>query len=139
MKVSAKGDYACRALLDIVIHDRDDKPVRINDIADRQDISVKFLEHILASLKEAGILRSIRGVCGGYHLGRKASSISVMDVLSAVDESLLEIRCSGGKCTTEERCVFQRVWNDANAEITRFLGTVTFDSLADDHRIKTEI
>ena len=89
VRVSSKGDYACRALLSLALHTSGDGPVAgptsVRDIAERTAIPQPYLEQILLSLKGAGLVRSKRGVGGGYVLARPASEIRLSEILSAVD------------------------------------------------------
>ncbi|MCO4835560.1 MAG: Rrf2 family transcriptional regulator, partial [Acidimicrobiaceae bacterium] len=85
MRVSTRGDYACRALLSMAIRDDRSKPVSVRDIAERTALPQPYLEQILLSLKGAGIVRSKRGVGGGYMLSREPEDIRLSAVVSAVD------------------------------------------------------
>ena len=84
MKVSTRGDYACRALLSLVLHG-DGRPTSVRDIADRTSLPQPYLEQILLALKGAGIVRSKRGVGGGYVLARPPEEITLAAIVSAVD------------------------------------------------------
>ena len=85
MKISAKAEYACLAMLALARVGPDDPPVRIRDISDAHDIPERYLVQILLQLKGAGLVASTRGAAGGYRLARPASSISLGEVLTAID------------------------------------------------------
>ena len=86
MRVSSKGDYACRALLSLALHDQTTGPTSVRDIAERTAIPQPYLEQILLALKGAGLVRSKRGVGGGYVLARTPADIRLSEILSAVWE-----------------------------------------------------
>ena len=90
MKISTKGRYALRLMLDIAAHDSGE-PVRIKDIASRQEISAKYLEQIVAILSKAGYVKSIRGPQGGYRLTRKPEEYSLGDILRLTEGSLAPV------------------------------------------------
>ena len=85
VRVSSKGDYACRALLSLALHDTAPGPTSVRDIAERTAIPQPYLEQILLALKGAGLVRSKRGVGGGYILARTPAEIRISEILSAVD------------------------------------------------------
>src|SRR5437868_14042630 len=85
MRVSAKGQYACIAMLELAAHYDDPQPVHIKTVADVHGISQRFLVQILLQLKVHGLVESIRGAAGGYHLARPPEKISLADVINAVD------------------------------------------------------
>jgi Rrf2 family protein len=91
MRVSAKVDYAVRALCEVAAHDGD-APVKADQIAAAQDIPLSFLENILVDLRRAGFVRSVRGNVGGYRMARAAGEISVADVIRAVEGPLADVR-----------------------------------------------
>ena len=96
MKISTKGRYALRLMLDIAAHDSGE-PVRIKEIASRQEISAKYLEQIVAILSKAGYVKSIRGPQGGYRLTRKPEEYSLGDILRLTEGSLAPVECLEGE------------------------------------------
>lgn len=133
MKVSTRGDYACRALLSLVLHD-DDKPTSVRDIADRTGLPQPYLEQILLALKGAGLVRSKRGVGGGYVLARSADTISLAAVVSAVDGPIavgdFGEPHQNGACDHEGQCVLLAVWADAGEHMRRLLEGRTLADIA---------
>lgn len=137
MKISAKGEYACMALLDLAIHYEDDIPLQIHTIAERQKIPKEFLLQILNELKRAGLVDSKRGSAGGYYLAKHPESISVGDVLRIIDGSILEMECFkkeekgfGKGCEREDGCNFRPVWDEVRKIVVGVVNSITFDDLS---------
>lgn len=132
MKLSTKGRYAVMAMADLASHDTSDRAVSLSDIAERQDISLSYLEQLFAKLRRRGLVRSVRGPGGGYRLSRPAQDIRVSDVIVAVDEPIAATRCAAGSpigCTsTGLRCATHDLWEELGRQIQVFLASV---SLAD--------
>ena len=96
MKLSTKGRYGLRAMIDLARYS-ENEPVSISSIAARQDISERYLEQLVGLLKKAGLVRSIRGATGGYVLARNSGEISVGDVLRALEGSLEPVKCAADR------------------------------------------
>lgn len=113
MKLSTKGRYGLRALIDLA-QNSGEEPVSITSISTRQDLSERYLEQLMSMLKKAGLVRSVRGAGGGYVLARKLEEISVGDVLRALEGSLEPVDCAGfepdGGCSVSDSCVTKYVW-----------------------------
>jgi Rrf2 family iron-sulfur cluster assembly transcriptional regulator len=123
MKVSTRGDYACRALLSLALHEG--PPTSVRDIAERTALPQPYLEQILLALKGAGLVRSKRGVGGGYVLARPPEEITLGDIVSAVDGPIV-VGDFGephkdGACDHEGQCVLLAVWADVSAYMRRYL------------------
>lgn len=122
MKLSTKGRYGLRAMIDLAEHGMEE-PVAISSIAQRQGISEGYLEQLAALLKKAGLLKSIRGAGGGYVLARNMEMISVGDILRALEGNLEPVRCaafySEEGCAAADGCVTKYVWQKINESITR--------------------
>lgn len=130
MKISSKGRYALRLMLDIAQHDNG-TPVRIKDISSRQEISDKYLEQIISILNKAGYVRSIRGPQGGYLLTHKPEEYTVGMILRLTEGSLAPVACLEGDvntCDRSENCVTLRVWERLKDAID---GVVDHITLAD--------
>src|SRR5437868_6598167 len=106
MKISAKDEYACSAVLELSMKYDTDAPVRVQDIADRHGIPMKFLFQIMQILKRVGIVRSRRGTDGGYVLARHPAQITVGDVIQAVSGPFVQISCESGNHS------FKPIWNE---------------------------
>lgn len=133
MKISTKGRYALRLMLDISLYGTE-IPVRMKEAAARQGISVKYLEQIVSILVKAGYLRSIRGAQGGYQLMYPASSYIVGDIIRAVEGSLAPVEClDGGRsgCERADGCVTLRLWKELGEAIDGVLDRYTLQDLID--------
>lgn len=129
MRISAKGDYATRAVLDLAVqYEAGVSPIQA--IADRQNIPVKYLEAILLSLKNHGILRSRRGSHGGYYLARPPDLITVGEVVRAIDGPLAPIDCASKSaylaCPEEAACGLRGVWVEARNAVAAVLDNTTY-------------
>jgi Rrf2 family iron-sulfur cluster assembly transcriptional regulator len=129
VKVSTRGDYACRALLSLSLHDGEGTPTSVRDIAERTGLPQPYLEQILLALKGAGLVRSKRGVGGGYVLARPPERISLAEVVSAVDGPIV-LGDFGephqhGACDHEGQCVLLSIWADVGERMRRILEGLT--------------
>ncbi len=115
VKVSTRGDYACRALLSLALHEADG-PTSVRDIAERTGLPQPYLEQILLAVKGAGLVRSKRGVGGGYVLSRPPSEIDLAEIVSAVDGPIqagdFGQPHTNGACDHEGQCVLLAIWGD---------------------------
>ena len=133
MKISTKGRYALRLMLDIVQHN-DGEPVRVKDIAARQEISVKYLEQIVSILVRAGYLKSIRGPQGGYRLMRQPGEYTVGSILRLTEGSLAPVQCLDSEindCPRSETCVTLRLWKELDQAIKGVVDQYTLEDLKD--------
>src|SRR5260370_8874358 len=125
MKISARDEYACSAVLELSLNYDSEAPVRVQDIAERQGIPMKFLFQIMQILKRVDIVRSRRGTEGGYALTRPPSQITVGDVIRAMSGPFVQLSCldSGNladDCGKQNFCQFKPIW----AEVDRAIGTL---------------
>lgn len=133
MKISTKGRYALRLMLDIALNDAAG-PVRIKDVAARQDISDKYLEQIVSVLNKAGYVRSIRGPQGGYQLIKKPEEYTVGMILRLTEGSLAPVSClEYGKndCPRQEACATLRLWTMLNDAVKGVVDKVTLADLVE--------
>lgn len=130
MKISTRGRYALRMMLDIAMHN-ENGPVRIRDIAARQKVSVKYLEQIVGVLAKAGYLTSQRGPQGGYLLARKPAEYTVGMILRVTEGDLAPVACVDGAydCPREEDCVTIRIWRELNEAISNVIDRYTLEDL----------
>lgn len=132
MKVSTRGDYASRALLSLALRGGSTQPTSVRDIAERTGLPQPYLEQILLALKGAGLVRSKRGVGGGYVLARPPEEISLGQIVSAVEGPIVAGDFGephqNGACDHEGQCVLLSVWADAGETMRRHLDAL---SLAD--------
>ena len=134
MKVSTRGDYACRALLSLALHGDGQPPTSVREIADRTGLPQPYLEQILLALKGAGLVRSKRGVGGGYVLAREPDSILLSQIVSAVDGPIVAGDFgephTNGACDHEGQCVLLAIWAAAGAHMRRYLDSFTLADIA---------
>ena len=137
MKLSTRARYGLKALIDLGVNSGNDT-VSLQSIAQRQQISVSYLEQLMAMLKKAGLVKSSRGAYGGYQLGKPANEISVGDVLRVLEGSLDAASCPGiendGSCNGSDVCVAKIVWQRINDSITNAVDTLMLDQLIDESR-----
>jgi Rrf2 family protein len=138
MRLSTKGRYGVRALVDIALNS-DGGPVLLRDIAKRQDISAQYLEHLVAPLIRAGILRSIRGAKGGIVLAKPPEEIGLSRVIEVLEGSVAPVECvdNPALCARSDECVTRDVWSDIKAAIVGVLEPLTLKDLMDRQRAKT--
>jgi Rrf2 family iron-sulfur cluster assembly transcriptional regulator len=132
--VSTRGDYACRALLSLTLHASESGPTSVRDIAERTGLPQPYLEQILLALKGAGLVRSKRGVGGGYVLAKSPADIKVSDIISAVDGPItvgdFGQPHQDGSCDHEGQCVLLAIWDVAGQHMREHLDTYTLEVIA---------
>lgn len=137
MKLSTKGRYGLRALVDLARYS-EEEPVSISSISARQDISERYLEQLMALLKRAGIVKSIRGASGGYVLALPSDQISVGDVLRALEGKLEPAECAAFHpdegCQASDSCVTKFVWKKINDSINQTVDSIKLDELVKESR-----
>ena len=135
MKVSTRGDYASRALLSLALQADGSKPTSVRDIAERTGLPQPYLEQILLALKGAGIVRSKRGVGGGYILARTPDRITLGEIVSAVDGPIsvgdFGEPHQNGACDHEGQCVLLALWGEVGEQMRRHLAAVTLAEVRD--------
>ncbi len=133
MRVSTRGDYAARALLYLALHN-DQAPMSVREIAERTALPQPYLEQILLAVKGAGIVRSKRGVGGGYVLTRDPSEIPLSEIIRAVEGPITAGDFSephtDGACDHEGRCVLLSIWGAAGSHMREFLNSFTLADIA---------
>lgn len=141
MRVSTRGDYACRALLSLALRIDESGPTSVRDIAERTGLPQPYLEQILLALKGAGLVRSKRGVGGGYVLARDPSEIRLPEILSAVDGPItlgdFGEPHEDGACDHEGQCALLAIWKQAGETMRSHLDGYTLASIVDMSRGRT--
>jgi Rrf2 family iron-sulfur cluster assembly transcriptional regulator len=131
MRLSTKGRYAVMAMVDLAKHN-EGTPIALAEIAERQEISLSYLEQLFAKLRIAGLVKSVRGPGGGYLLGHAAQETRIAEIILAVDEPIRATRCSPGApvgCRgSKTRCLTHDLWEELGNQIHLYLSSV---SLAD--------
>ena len=134
MRVSTRGDYACRALLSLTLHGDEPGPTSVRDIAARTALPQPYLEQILLALKGAGLVKSKRGVGGGYVLARSPKDIRLSEIVAAVDGPItlgdFGQPHQDGACDHEGHCVLLAIWNVAGEHMRTHLAAYTLDNIA---------
>ena len=131
MNITSKGRYALRVMLDLAQH-REDGFVSLKTVAERQGISMKYLEAIVGSLKKAELLESSRGKEGGYRLARAPGAYSVEEILRAIEDNLAPVSCirdGGIQCDRAAACLTIPMWMELDEITNAYLKTVTLEDL----------
>lgn len=136
MKLSTKSRYGVRMLLDMAIHE-DSSHVNLADIAQRQDVSLRYLEQIAAELKRSGIIKSVRGAHGGYRLNMLPNKIILSDILTILEGDLLVVD-EEETFSALERCMQQDVYAPLNDKIASYLSGISLQDMADQARHRDE-
>lgn len=140
MKLSTKGRYGLRAIVDLAVNQQQG-PVSISSIAARQSLSENYLEQLMSRLKKAELVRSVRGAQGGYVLQRDPEKISVGDVLRALEGDITPVACIGidgmeGGCSSAHTCVTKYVWQRINESVNDTVNHIFLDALIHESREK---
>ena len=136
MKISTKGRYALRLMLDLALADSSE-PIPLRDVAKRQDISDKYLEQIVTQLSRADLVRSVRGAKGGYHLTRDPEDCTVGAILRTVEGSIAPVSCLDdevNQCARCKECVTLDLWAQVDQAISNVVDHVTLADLVDKQR-----
>ncbi len=132
MKLSTKGRYAVMAMVDLGTNSAG-KPVSLAEIAERQEISLSYLEQLFGKLRRGGLVKSVRGPGGGYLLNRTTDETRVSDIVIAVDEPLRATRCTPGSsvgCSRDSgRCLTHDLWEELSNQIHMFLSSVSLEDV----------
>jgi Rrf2 family cysteine metabolism transcriptional repressor len=130
MRLSTKGRYAVRAMLDLALQPGE-APILIRDISQRQEISELYLEQLFTRLKAAGLLRSIRGPKGGFLLSRHPSQIRVIDIVEAMEGTTALVECvdDADFCSRAGLCVARQLWTEVKEAVDRVLESLTLQDL----------
>ena len=140
MKMSTKGRYGTRALLDVALHQHE-SPVQLKAIAERQQIPLHYLEHIVAPLIAAGILRSTRGAYGGVSLGRLPQEIRLSEVIQVLEGSIAPVECvdDPNVCSRADVCVARDIWAETKKAMAGVLESTTLQELVERQREKQKL
>ena len=134
MKLTTKGRFAVTAMIDLALRQHAG-PVTLAGIAERQKISLSYLEQLFGKLRRNQLVSSTRGPGGGYTMGRPMGEISVADVIYAVDEPLDATQCGGKEnCDNDQRCMTHDLWANLNRVMVDYLDSVSLQQLVDEQR-----
>lgn len=142
MRLSTKGRYAVMAMVDLAANSNG-SPVALADIAERQEISLSYLEQLFAKLRKGGLVKSVRGPGGGYLLAYTADNTRVSDIILAVDEPIRTTRCANitpqGCRTNRSRCLTHDLWEELGNQIHMYLSSVTIADVVEKRVIGSSI
>ena len=135
MKVTTKARYGIRAMIDLALHYGKD-PLLLKDIAKRQEVSMKYLEHIISTLKANGLIQSPKGRHGGYVLSRSPSQINAHEIIEGLEGSLASVECVDypKTCHRANFCAATNLWKKLKQSMTATLKAVTLEDLAKEER-----
>ncbi len=137
IRISTKGRYGTRAMLELALsHGRG--LVLLKEIAERQEISIGYLEQIIPSLKAAGLVNSSRGAHGGYTLAKNPADITLKEIISALEGPLSLVECikDPETCTRTDFCITRDIWTELSEKMNDYLVSVTLQHLVEKHRSK---
>lgn len=140
MKITYKGDYALKAVLDLSLNYG--KVVAIHELAKRADAPIKFLEQVLLDLKKGGFVESRRGKVGGYFLAKHPSKIKLGDVIRFIDGPIEPINClekSYAGCNDIYKCVFRKILRDVTTATSKIVDNISFEDLANQAEVSREV
>ena len=135
MQLTTKGRYAVTAMLDLASNSTG-KPVTLDIISQRQNISLSYLEQLFAKLRKADLVKSVRGPGGGYLLDTAAEDITLTEIIEAVDENIDLRRCRGAStCRSGKQCISHQLWCEVSDQIRTFLSSKNLQQVIDDHQL----
>ncbi len=140
MRVSSKARYATRAMIDLAIHSGQG-PVLVRTIAQRQDISARYLEQLLLLLKAAGLVRATRGAHGGFSLARAPAEIKLIQIIQIMEGSTAPAECvdHAGVCSRADWCVVREIWGEVKKATDVILESTTLHDLVERHKGKRRL
>ena len=138
MRLSTRSRYAIRALLDLAIH-AEEGPVLVREIAEREDISVRYLEQLLLPLKAANLVRATRGANGGFTLAKHPAEINLREVIQITEGTTAFTECAddAGICPRSNTCLLIDVWNEVTEAANKVLEATSLESLREKQRART--
>ncbi|WP_366922573.1 Rrf2 family transcriptional regulator [Metallumcola ferriviriculae] len=135
MKLSTKGEYGLRAMFDLSQR-YGEGPISLKSVAERQEISEHYLEQLIAGLRKAGLVKSIRGAQGGYLLAREPKEIRVGDIIRVLEGPIAPMDCVSEEdpeeCSRGESCITKTIWKRVRDSITEVLDSITLQDMCDD-------
>ena len=139
MRLTTKGRFAVTAMIDVAMQSTKG-PATLAGVSDRQKISLSYLEQLFGKLRRSGLVESVRGPGGGYRLARSPDTVSVADVIVAVDEPIDATQCAGREnCRDDRRCMTHELWSRLNTHILDYLQSVTLADLVAQQQQKADV
>lgn len=142
MKISTRGRYALRLMLNLALNHEGEQYITIKSISQQEEISGKYLEQIISVLSRAGFVKSTRGAQGGYRLARPAENYTVGMILRVIEGSLAPVAClddETNRCSRSEDCVTLGVWQQIDKAVSEVVDNITLADLARQHREKHRV
>ncbi|QZY57016.1 RrF2 family transcriptional regulator [Crassaminicella profunda] len=140
MKLSTKGRYGVKAMFELALN-FGEGPIALNSIAEKQNLSVHYLEQLFSSLRKAGLVKSIRGAQGGYMLARRPENITVGDIIRTLEGPLAPADCvmddDSKECYKAEYCVTRTIWEKIRDSINDVVDNITLQDMLEDHKKMT--
>ena len=132
MKMSTKGRYSTRAMIDLAVHSGQ-RPVQIKEIAARQEVSERYLEQLFILLKQAGLVKGFRGVHGGFTLAKPATKIRLIDIIEATERGVALAKCvhKPNRCSRSDVCLTRLIWAEIEKAISSALRSITLQDLVE--------
>ncbi|MCK9594897.1 MAG: Rrf2 family transcriptional regulator [Candidatus Omnitrophica bacterium] len=139
LKLSTKGRYGVRLMLDLALH-FGKGPISLKDISKRQEISEKYLWHLIPPLKNAGLVTATRGAHGGYILAKPASQINLQEIVSLLEGPMRLVECTQdlGACRRSNNCIVRDIWTEATDKFLDILSSFTLESIIKRHNGRFE-
>jgi len=138
VRLSTKGRYGVKAMFDLALNSSNEKTVTLKSIAERQGISEPYLEQLMASLRKAGLIKSVRGAQGGYMLSLSAEQITVGDVIRTLEGSMAPTECvdenSLGECKEASCCVTRLVWQKIKNSVDEVIDAITIQDMLENYK-----
>jgi Rrf2 family transcriptional regulator, iron-sulfur cluster assembly transcription factor len=139
MRLTTKGRFAVTAMIDLALHNGEG-PVTLAEISERQKISLSYLEQLFGKLRRKALVSSVRGPGGGYNLAKPLETVSVADIIVAVDEPIDATQCGGKEnCRDERKCITHDLWMSLNEHIFDYLRSVTLGQLVAQQQAKGDV
>ncbi len=136
MKLTTRGRYAVTAMLDLALH-KEQGPISLADISERQEISLSYLEQLFARLRRGKLVESTRGPGGGYRIVSPLDQVVISDIVRAVNESVDTTQCGGQKnCHQHGRCLTHDLWEGLSEQIENFLSGISLQDLIDREQVR---
>ena len=136
MRLTTKGRFAVTAMMDIALQ-QGEQPVALGDISERQNISLSDLEQLFGKLRRRALVTSVRGPGGGYRISQPTESITVGEIIRAVDETVDATQCGGLKnCKDDKECITHELWTGLNERIFDYMDTVRLADLVEKRAVK---
>ena len=138
MRLTTKGRFAVTAMMDLALRG-EEGPIALASVAERQSISLSYLEQLFGKLRRHNLVESVRGPGGGYCIAKPLDKLSVADIIRAVDEQLDATQCGGEEnCHEAHRCMTHDLWSTLNTKMFEYLASVTLAELVERQKQKTE-